>query len=67
MDTKPKFQDYLVATMAFYAKYQGWQSFNPKNKITVKCVKRLESKGFLELSLDTNQARHTGKTSCLSI
>jgi hypothetical protein len=46
-----------LATLAFFAKYQGWQSFH---KNITKQVKRLEALGFLEVSGD--QARHTGKT-----
>jgi hypothetical protein len=45
-----------LATLAFFSKYQGWQTFH---KSMTKQIKRLEALGFLEVS--GTQARHTGK------
>lgn len=47
-----------LLTLAFYAKYPGYHSFN---KSMTKQVKRLVELGFLELN-EFNQARFTGKT-----
>ena len=47
-----------LITLAFFAHYSGWHSFN---KSMTKQVKRLVELGFLELN-EYNQARFTGKT-----
>jgi hypothetical protein len=46
-----------LATLAFYVKYSGWQSYH---KNTLPQVKALTRKGFLEMS-EHGQARFTGK------
>lgn len=53
---------HILSTLAFYAKYPGWQSYNRRCRSTVRAVKSLASKGYLELSEGTGQARFTGKT-----
>ncbi len=50
-----------LATLAFYAAHPGWQSFDKRDRNTVRAVHRLTCLGFLELSEGTNQARFTGK------
>lgn len=45
-----------LATLAFFAKHSGWNSFDKSVK---NQVQKLEEKGFLEVSGD--QARFTGK------
>jgi hypothetical protein len=47
-----------LATLAFFAKYPGWNTFH---KSMIKQIKRLEQLGFLEVN-ELNQARFTGKT-----
>ncbi len=51
----------ILATIAFYASNPGWQSFNPRCKVTARAIKRLGELGFLEISWETSQARFTGK------
>ncbi len=46
-----------LATLAFYAKYAGWQSYH---KSMLPQVKALTRKGFLEMN-EHGQARFTGK------
>jgi hypothetical protein len=46
-----------LATLAFYVKYNGWQSYH---KNTLPQVKALVRKGFLEMN-EWGQARFTGK------
>lgn len=47
-----------LLTLAFFAKYRGWNTFH---KSMTKQVKRLAELGFLELN-EFDQARFTGKT-----
>jgi len=48
-----------LATLAFYVKYDGWHSYNHRNK---RSVMALVKKGFLVVN-ENGQARFTGKTS----
>ena len=52
---------HILNTLAFYAEFQGWYSFNKRHSPTVKAVKALERRGYLEVN-QFSQARHTGKT-----
>lgn len=51
----------ILATLAFYAAHPGWQSFDSRHRGTVRAVRSLAARGFLELSAATHQARFTGK------
>jgi hypothetical protein len=53
---------HVLPALAFYAKYPGWQSYNHRDRATVRAVNSLTKRGFLELSKETKQARFTGKT-----
>jgi hypothetical protein len=46
-----------LATLAFYAKYDGWHSYH---KEMLPQIKALAKKGFLEMN-EYGQARFTGK------
>lgn len=49
---------HILATLAFYVKYEGWHSFST-TPAQLSAIKRLEREGFLEVA--GNQARFTGK------
>jgi len=51
---------YLLATLAFFTKYPGWNSFSKTDINTKRAVKKLVSLGYLEIN-KFNQARFTGK------
>ena len=53
---------HILPTLAFYVQHPGWQSYNPRYHSTVRAIKSLVARGFLELSEETHQARFTGKT-----
>lgn len=48
-----------LATLAFYAKYNGWHSYNSRAKRSVMALVR---KGFLVVN-EYGQAKFTGKAS----
>jgi hypothetical protein len=51
----------ILNTLAFYAKYEGWHSYDARDRATVSAIKSLVGKGYLEIN-QYNQARFTGKT-----
>jgi hypothetical protein len=53
--------EHILSTLAFYAKYNGWQSFDKRCRSTRNAVKALEKRGFLEVN-QFHQVRFTGKT-----
>lgn len=52
---------YILATLAFYVANPGLHSFSKSDKRTQDAVKSLESRGFLRVFWNTNQATYTGK------
>jgi hypothetical protein len=46
-----------LLTLAFFARYTGWNSYNPN---TLPEIKALADQGFLEMN-EYGQARFTGK------
>ena len=52
--------EYIVATIAFFAKYPGWHDF-AQDDDTMKAIKWLVNHRYLEKN-HFNQARFTGKT-----
>jgi hypothetical protein len=50
-----------LSTLAFFVKCEGWHSFNPKCRATVRAVRSLAKRGFLEIAEGLNMARFTGK------
>lgn len=52
---------HILATLAFYAQFQGLHSFDRRNRQTKRAIKSLENAGFLKVHWDTFQAEHTGK------
>jgi hypothetical protein len=50
-----------LATLAFYAKYAGWHSYNTTHRATIRAVHSLSKRGFLEVDSDLHMARFTGK------
>lgn len=52
---------HVLATLAFYAKHEGWHSYSAHCARTICAVSHLAALGFLEHSPATNQARFTGK------
>jgi hypothetical protein len=46
-----------LATLAFFVKHSGWNSFHNSS---ITQIKALESKGFLEVAWETMQAKFTG-------
>lgn len=51
---------YILATLAFYAKYDGWHSFSKTCRATKRAIESLRQRGFLEVN-EFSQARFTGK------
>ena len=51
----------ILNTLAFYAKYEGWHSYDKNDRATVSAIKSLVKRGYLEVN-EFNQARFTGKT-----
>jgi hypothetical protein len=47
-----------LATLAFYAKHEGWHMFHKSMK---KTIASLEKKGFLRVEWDLSVATFTGK------
>jgi hypothetical protein len=50
-----------LATLAFYAKYPGWHTYDKRHRATVRAVKSLMMQGFLEVDSPLKMARFTGK------
>jgi len=50
-----------LSTLTFFVKWEGWHSFNPKCLATVRAVRSLAKRGFLEIANGLNMARFTGK------
>ena len=51
----------ILATLAFYAKYPGWYSYDYRHRGTVNAIKSLVKRGYLEVN-EFHQAKYTGKT-----
>lgn len=52
--------NHSYATLAFYARYPGWQSFSKICPSTKRAIADLKKRGFLEVN-EFYQARFTGK------
>jgi hypothetical protein len=50
-----------LTTLAFYAKYPGWHSYDKTHRATVRAVHSLGKLGFLDIDLSLNMAKFTGK------
>ena len=50
---------HILRTLAFYSACEGWHSYNVKCRCTVRAVRSLEKRGYLETN-EFNQARKTG-------
>lgn len=53
--------EYILATLAFYVANPGLHSFSKTDFHTRRAIMALESRGYLRVFWDTNQATYTGK------
>lgn len=52
---------HILRTLAFYVSNDGWHTYNVKCRSTVRAIKYLEARGYIEIN-EFNQARKTGIT-----
>lgn len=49
----------ILNTLAFYAHYAGWHSYDKTDRATVSAINSLVKRGYLEVN-EFGQARFTG-------
>ena len=52
---------HILAILSFYAKYPGWHGYDRRCRQTVRAIRSLERRGYLEVIPRSHTARHTGK------